>query len=82
MIQPEFNSIKRITKKEARNRYNKGQSMIVCCCKINPLNCLGIVTMELYPWYDVKDFDSVVNEFEFYNCNYETGYYSAFYIEK
>ena len=38
--------------------------------------------MELYPWYDVKDFDSVVNEFEFYNCNYETGYYSAFYIEK
>lgn len=29
---------------------------------------------------DNKTFDEVLNEYEFYNCNSETGKYPAFYI--
>ena len=26
-------------------------------------------------------FDKRVNNFEYYNCNYELGYYTSFYVE-
>jgi len=29
-----------------------------------------------------EDFDDLVNRYEFYNCNYELGYYSNFWINK
>lgn len=29
---------------------------------------------------EVKEFDKLVNEFEYYNCNHECGYYAAFYV--
>ena len=29
---------------------------------------------------DGRDFDALINEFEYYNCTSETGRYTAFYL--
>lgn len=87
--------MKRINKKVARRLYNEGHSVYVVPCKIYPsftggwlapieLNKSRIeeeyagspILIELY------DFDSRVNNFEFYNCCYELGYYAAYYVEE
>ena len=28
----------------------------------------------------IREFDNLVNEFEYYNCIHECGYYAAFYV--
>ena len=36
------------------------------------------------PSYSDKDenFDNIIEEFEYYNCNYELGYYTNFWINE
>lgn len=91
MNKVEINGWIRITKAKARKLYDAGKTIRLCPVKAHPCN-------EYYPMsfdislndkWDVesleweKKFDSRVNGFEFYNCQYnELGKYTAFYIRK
>ena len=81
---------KRVNKQTARKAYKNGSDVIVCACKLRPgapwrpeyivnrKNREKFVVDEIGV---AKDFESIVNSYEFYNCtNAETGKYSAFYI--
>ena len=70
----------RINKREARKLYNLGRLITILPCKANPNS----------PWFSNsavskesadKNFDALVNEFTYYNCNTaELGRYPAFYV--
>ena len=66
----------RVSKKQARNLYNKGVALVVAACKVHPFGIIG--GMEINNGFGC-DFDKWVNSFEHYNCNYECGYYAAFW---
>lgn len=82
---------KRVSKRTARKLYNAGRKIRLCPVKANPCN-------EYYPMsfdiskddkYEVEPlewqmlFDSRVNAFEWYNCQYpELGKYSAYYVRE
>ena len=69
----------RIEKRQARRFYKTPyyKYLYFAPCKMRP-DAFGSG-----PWAPSDNnvfFDKIVNEFEFYNCNFETGYYTAFYI--
>lgn len=71
----------RITKKEARRRFNAGENVYLVPCKVSPVNHWGIM-FEAHPdnISSDPDFDKTVMYFEWYNCQYnELGRYPAFY---
>ena len=85
----EINGYKRVTKTTARKLYNAGQTIRLCPVKCNPCNAyypMGFdmnkddeFSVEPFDW-ELK-FDTRVNRFEYYNCQYnELGKYSAFYV--
>ena len=67
----------RVSKTTARRHYNNGESIILL-----PVKCYSdMFAFETKENYNkVRTFENLVNEFEYYNCNYECGYYAAFYI--
>lgn len=75
--------MKRINKKQARNLYNKGVTIYLIPC--NAL--FGSMWLTLWSCQIKKEtdpertFDQHVNEFEYYNCDYERGYYSHYYVK-
>lgn len=82
----------RITKNEARKRWEEGKPFIVIPCKCTPYEPSNYLNGYHYKTWamaenvessvvsDYITFDALVNEFEYYNCNFETGRYPAFYI--
>lgn len=72
----------RVDKKTARRAYNNGLNVVFCPVNISPLNKWGLeMTMNCENLNcNFIEFDKLVNEYEFYNCNSETGKYTAFYI--
>lgn len=71
----------RVSKALARKAYNYGLRVYFCPCKLRP----G------FPWnpeiaiakQDGDSFETVLNAFEFHNCNLNAvGRYTAFYMEK
>lgn len=84
----------RISKKEAEKRYNAGEIIRLCACKVSPVNVWGAYVdcqKEEFPHIGNdgfntivprnREFETVVNAFRWYNCNYETGYYPAYYVK-
>ena len=70
----------RIRKNEARKLFNCGDSVYLVACKMNPESpWVGYVEVKKD---SDKLFDDVVNEFEYYNCNYTTGRYAHFYKDE
>lgn len=66
----------RISKAEARKIYQV-EPVLICACDLRPLGPWGQGL-----WANVdRDFDTMVGEYEYYNCNAETGRYAAFYRE-
>ena len=69
----------RVTKKQARAAYDNGLTIMLCPVKMRPF------TQWHFEQYASKDsgdtFDAAVNSFEYYNCNSETGRYTAFYVQ-
>lgn len=69
----------RVTKNQARATYNSGLTVLLCPVKMRPFS----------PWhlemYVVKsewcEFDAAISCFEHYNCDSETGRYTAFYVQ-
>lgn len=72
--------MRRINKKEARRRFNQGEEIIIEACKMRVDSMWGD-SFRINNKQE-KDFDSIVNEFEYYNCMYETGYYASYYVEQ
>ena len=70
----------KIRKNTARKLFNDGQELIIIPCKCAPggawLTGFRICKNDL----ENADFDRLINEFEYYNCNAEMGKYTAFYI--
>ena len=77
--------VQRVSKPSARKLYNKGVEIYITPCKISPENCWGIGswhTKDLSVDFD-EDFDILVRDFTWYNCQYEDwGRYPAFYVRK
>lgn len=77
-----YNGFKRINKRIARKLYNDGVDVLFIPCKLRPDNMWGLGI-----WENVNlsgqygSFDKLCNEFIWYNCNFETGNYIAFYIK-
>lgn len=75
-----INGYKRITKRTAERLYKIGQPVLFCPVKLIPGDVWGIgcsITRE-----EGSTFTQVLNAFEYYNCNNETGRYTAFYIKE
>ena len=68
----------RISKATARELHHAGKEFLVVPRKLNPANrffAMGsVIDKAMFP-----DFDKICNTMQYYNCNYETGYYLAFY---
>ena len=80
---------KRVNKVTARKMYNYGCSITLLPCKINESALDGSysfiepVTINMVKCtYDYNKFDRVVREYEYYNCNAESGYYPHFYVSE
>ena len=84
----------RITRKEARKRYNAGDVVRLCAVKLSPVKmwgcfadcCREALSPVAGDGFNMvvarsREFDTVVNAFIFYNCNVETGRYPAFYVK-
>lgn len=86
----------RISKIEARKRFNNGESLYVIAHKMRPgfpfsmgMTIDGAANLkdfaESYPnghpnIPGFNAFDRMLNNFSYYNCTHETGYYAAFYL--
>lgn len=80
---------KRITKPNARKMYNKGYDILLLPCKVN-----DNVVDSKNPWvkpvtiniktcqYDANKFDRTVNNYVYYNCNVELGYYAHYFVSE
>lgn len=72
----------RIPKNKAKAAYNNGLTVVFCPCKLQPFGSWGL-SMDMNKCNincnDI-DFDKLCNEYEYYNCNSETGKYISFYI--
>ena len=80
-------SYKRINKPTARKMYNHGCDILLLPCKVNDSLVEGT-----HPWlkpvtininsceHNDNKFDRTVNEYEYYNCNAELGYYSHYFV--
>lgn len=75
-------NFERVTKKEARAAYRAGLTVLWCPVNLAPFTGWGLeMPINVQNWNcDNKTFDEVLNEYEFYNCNSETGKYPAYYI--
>lgn len=71
----------RVNKKKARNIFNNGETIFLLPCKTR-INNYWLPACAISLTSDIKDFDSIVNEYEYYNCNYELGYYCAYYVKR
>lgn len=72
----------RVTKVHARHLFNAGECLILAPSKIRPFNCWGLWAETEQNECEYGDFDTLVYEFEYYNCDSETGKYTAFWICK
>lgn len=88
------NNYSRISKGKARKLYNNDTAVYIVPCKvacsdsnmwIKPFELTLKQVTDEYKGFDdlIKfySFDNRINDFEYYNCNYELGYYTAFYIK-
>ena len=83
---------KRINKPTARRMFRKGYSIQLLPCKVSD-SVLTKVPHD-YDWikpieisldtckHETNHFDRTVNEFEYYNCNAELGYYAHYYVSE
>ena len=67
----------KLQKRTARNLYNLGVDITLHPCKLRS----GVADYTVNN-SSGRDFDALINEYEFYNCNLnETGKYAAYYVD-
>lgn len=74
---------RKITKREARKRYDENLPIHLIACKMKPGYPFNL-GMTIFP-SECKavgqDFDAAIGEFSLYNCANDVGYYPAYYVE-
>jgi hypothetical protein len=70
----------RISKTEARKRYERGEKVYFTPVNLRP-DALKIWGECCPPWDAKNRFDDLVAAFTFYNCNEYAGRYPAFYVK-
>ena len=75
-------SYNKINKPTARKMYNLGCSIMLLPCKVRLDNeWVKPTTISLFDSeYDINEFNRAVNDYEYYNCNAELGYYAHYYV--
>jgi len=82
--------MRKVNKTLARKMFNDGKTIYILPCKI-PLNNVWVqpyiinktIANSIYnQTFEVIGFDTIINNFELYNCNYESGYYATYYINE
>ena len=73
-------TLTKVNKTRARNLYNKGVMITLIPCKVRTLT--GIVQPAHIRKQPGTDFDTILNEYEYYNCNNELGKYAHFYVDE
>lgn len=68
----------RISKTTARKMFNEGNEIWICACNMQPKTGI-LLNISNYTGL-ARDFDRIVNAFQYYNCNNECGRYPAYYI--
>ena len=72
--------MQKVQKRTARKIYNTGGVVWLQACRMRQGN---IWTGDGYPIRngDGDEFDKIINNFEYYNCDAERGKYTSFYIK-
>jgi hypothetical protein len=77
--------MKRLFKPQARKAYDNGTVVLMVPCRIIPNNTWGMTftldRKDREAQGKETDFDKLAQEFAWYNCVHETGYYPAFYTQ-
>ena len=83
---------KRVNKPTARRMFNKGYNVQLLPCKVSEnvfkvskKYYIGVLPTEISlstSSHEVNHFDRTVNEYEYYNCNAELGYYAHYYVNE
>lgn len=83
-------SYKRVNKSIARKMYNHGCSILLLPCKVSESALYDSTSQNHWvrPFtiniseckHDANKFDRSVNEYEYYNCNAELGYYAHYFV--
>lgn len=80
----------KISKPTARKMYNMGYNILLLPCKVSDSVVTGVP--HDYDWLqpttinihaceqEANKFDRTVNEFEYYNCNADLGYYAHYFV--
>lgn len=88
-----INGYQRISKKNAEHRYNNGEIIYLCPFKMRPGQPwnpeVAITKTDLkkdcgsqYFVTNTREFEKLVSDFAFYNCNFGAGKYPAYYIKE
>lgn len=87
MIQHKFTkngfTFERISKKTAKTAYKNGLTVVFSPVNLKPFNNFYSLDVDINKNNlncNGLEFEKVVNAYENYNCNSETGLYTAFYI--
>ena len=75
--------IKRIDKRIARREFDSGKTVFLLGVNLRPGMMWHPCPIEYDPDEEVdwaNQFDRHNNNFRYYNCDYERGYYPAFYV--
>lgn len=80
---------KRVNKPTARKMYNMGCSILLLPCKVNDSAVDGssiwiepVKISLLDSDSNINHFDRAVNNYEYYNCNAELGYYAHYFVSE
>lgn len=69
----------RVNKATARKMYRSGCEIHLLPCKVR-LNKVWVSPISISLESHNDTFDRVVNQYEYYNCNAELGYYAHYYV--
>jgi len=73
----------KITKRQARKLFADNSPIYVIAHKMRPGGPFHM-GMTIFPQRyheESRTFDQMINDFTYYNCSHETGYYPAYYQE-
>lgn len=79
MYQISSDKFTRVSKIKARRLFDENKAIYLIPAKCRFTTTGFVVPIKICNDGD-RSFDSIVNEFEYYNCNQELGGYAAFYV--
>lgn len=75
-------TLKQVQKRTAKRLYNEGRTIFIQSSNMHPFNVWQSCTCINKDSETYTDFETFLNDFEYYNCRRETGLYIHFYIRE